>query len=246
VHLTIQDGRNFLLTSDERYDVIRLDPPELHTAGVVNLYTREFFELARDHLADDGLFSIWVNVSYTPEDALRMIMRTAAEVFPHVQVWHGPFFYGWVINGSRTPNPPDLARIARGFQRQEVRADLESIGIDDPFEFLGLFVMEDAAVRAFAGDAPVITDDRTRLDFDVPKAQESAFGVSNHITGSYLQEFTRSHQASRALMQRYCRFKEPVLPHVVNLGRTARVDLARQLRRVSNRGPCARVLAKAR
>src|SRR5207253_2041406 len=51
VQLTIADGRNFLLASHERWDVIRLDPPELHTAGVVSLYTREFYALARDHLA---------------------------------------------------------------------------------------------------------------------------------------------------------------------------------------------------
>jgi hypothetical protein len=46
-------------THPDRYDVIRLDPPELHTAGIVNLYTLEFFELARDHLEPGGIFSIW-------------------------------------------------------------------------------------------------------------------------------------------------------------------------------------------
>ncbi|MEZ4219229.1 MAG: fused MFS/spermidine synthase [Myxococcota bacterium] len=247
VHLTIQDGRNFLLTTDRRFDVIRLDPPELHTAGVVNLYTREFFELARDHLAEGGIFSIWLNVSYTPEESLRMVMRTAAEVFPHVQVWHGPLFYGWVINGSVEPNPPDLRRVRAAFANPKVRADLDSIHVRTPWDFLALFVMEDAAVRAFAGDAPVITDDRTRLDFDVPRARESAYGVSNHITGSYLQEFTRSHEAARELLQRYCRYKEPVLPHLrglAELGVTP-ADAQARLDRALAKGPCARLLARA-
>jgi spermidine synthase len=65
VRLTIADGRNFLLASHDAYDVIRLDPPELHTAGVVNLYTREFYELARAHLRPGGIFSIWVNIVMT-------------------------------------------------------------------------------------------------------------------------------------------------------------------------------------
>jgi len=247
VHLTIQDGRNFLLTTDRRFDVIRLDPPELHTAGVVNLYTREFFELARDRLAEGGVFSIWLNVSYTPEESLRMVLRTAAEVFPHVQVWHGPFFYGWVINGSNEPNPPDLRRIRDAFADPNVRADMASFRIASPFDFLSLFVMEDAAVRAFAGDAPVITDDRTRLDFDVPRARESAFGVSNHITGSYLQEFTRSHEAARELLVRYCRYKESPLPYLRGIeeygidAATAETRLARSL----EKGPCARLLSRA-
>lgn len=42
VHTVIEDGRNFLLATPEIYDVIMLEPPEMFTAGVVNLYTREF------------------------------------------------------------------------------------------------------------------------------------------------------------------------------------------------------------
>src|SRR5438552_17137364 len=99
VRLTIADGRNFLLASHERWDVIRLDPPELHTAGVVNLYTREFYALARDRLAPGGLFSIWVNVVMTPEADLRLLVRTVASVFPQVCVWRGPLRYLCAITG---------------------------------------------------------------------------------------------------------------------------------------------------
>ena len=242
VHLTIQDGRNFLLTSDEKYDVIRLDPPELHTAGVVNLYTREFFTLARDHLEDDGIFSIWVNISYTPEESLRQIMATAAEVFPNVQVWHGPFWYGWVINGSKQPHDPDMRLIRERFADPKIRSDLASFFVKSPLDVLGLWVMADDEVRAFAGHAPVITDDRTRLDFDVPKAQESAFGVSNHITGLFLEEFTRSNKASIELMNRYCRYKEAVLPHVVGIEEAgfSRDELARGLAEKEANSLCKR------
>jgi spermidine synthase len=87
--LVIGDGRNFVLTARQRYDVIRMDPPELHTAGVVNLYTREFFELVRDHLAPGGLFSVWINAVMTPIDDIRVLLRTLSAVFPHVSVWTG-------------------------------------------------------------------------------------------------------------------------------------------------------------
>ncbi len=55
--IVIEDGRNYLLRSEELFDVISLEPPRLQQAAVVNLYTREFYRLARDHLADGGILA---------------------------------------------------------------------------------------------------------------------------------------------------------------------------------------------
>jgi predicted membrane-bound spermidine synthase len=218
VRLQIQDGRNYLLGTRERYDVIRLDPPELHTAGIVNLYTEEFFELAREHLAPGGVFSIWVNIAYTPEPDLRMIVRTAAEIFPHLTIWHSPYLYSWVLNGSVEPRPPDLALLARRFAEAPIRSDLASIGIDDPLELLSYYVMGPAEARAFAGDASVITDDRTRLDYSLPRSVESYFGISNSITNDWLVDLMERRESLVAKSARLCAHKRTVLPHLANPG----------------------------
>jgi hypothetical protein len=214
--LTIQDGRNFLLSTRNRYDVIRLDPPEIHTAGVVNLYTLEFFELAREHLAPGGIFSIWINIAYTPEDAMRRILRTAAEAFPYVSVWHSPYLYSWVINGSVEPRPPDAALLRRHFSDRRVRRDLASIGIHEPTDFLGYFVMAGDEVDAFAGDAVPITDDRTQLDFVLPRSVESFFGISNSVTDDWLVDLMARRESLIAKSARMCAHKRSVLPHLRN------------------------------
>ena len=223
VRLVIDDGRNFLLSADERWDVIRLDPPELHTRGVVNLYTREFLEMARAHLNEGGIFSIWVNVAMTPIDDLRLLVRTIADVFPHVSVWHTPQFYSWVINGSLVPRPPDVSVIASHFEDDAVRADLASIGIYDPLYFLKYFMFAGAEADAFAGEGPVVTDDRTYLDFSVPRSRESYYGIANMNTGNYLVQLMSPGEEESVAAQiflrkvaRALRFKESVLPHVVN------------------------------
>ena len=133
VNMIINDGRNFLLTSNELYDVIRLDPPELHTRGVVNLYTKEFYELARERLAPGGIFSIWINNVMTPEEEIKMLLRTMAQVFPYVSVWHDPMMFSWIINGSMAPHDPDLEVLETAFARPAVAADMTSIGIRDPY-----------------------------------------------------------------------------------------------------------------
>ena len=227
VHLTIADGRNFLLASHDAYDVIRLDPPELHTAGVVNLYTREFYELARDHLRPGGIFSIWVNVVMTPEPDLRALVRTLASVFPHVSVWHGPLRYSWVINGSMAPHGPDLALLLRRFEEPGVRADLVAIGVPDAFTFLAHFVLAGDAVAAFAGESALVTDDRTRLDFTVPRSLDSFFGFANASTGGWLVQLMGPdphHDVGLTLffrkIARMEAYKRPVLPYLVNVGAT--------------------------
>ncbi len=227
VTLVINDGRNFLLASRDHFDVIRLDPPELHTAGVVNLYTREFYQLARDHLAPGGIFSIWVNGVMTPIDGLRMIVATVADVFPHVSVWHGPLAYSWVINGSVEPHDPDLAQLAAKFALPEVRADLASIGIDDPYQFVSHFMFGDDFVEEFTAGAPVVTDDHTRLDFQAPRSEDSFFGIANVNSDYWLIQLIRPGAnedfATRIFLDKVgalSRFKRPVFPHLVNVDAT--------------------------
>jgi spermidine synthase len=223
VRLTIGDGRNFLLASREKYDVIRLDPPELHTAGVVNLYTREFYELARAHLNPGGIFSIWVNNAMTPEADLRMLVRTVTNVFPHVSVWHGPLAYSWVINASVTPHAPDLGRLLGRFADPSVKADMASIGIPDPFVFLTHFVFADDQARAFGGEGPLVVDDHTRLDFTVPRSIESFFGITNFNTDHWLLNFLleggvlRPDSPFARKRERMEALKRSVLPHLVNV-----------------------------
>jgi spermidine synthase len=225
VRLVIADGRNFLLTSSDRYDVIRLDPPELHTAGVVNLYTHEFYVLAREHLAPGGIFSIWVNNVMTPEPELRMLLRTVADVFPQVSVWHDPKMFSWIINGSLEPHDPDLAVLQEHFARPAVQKDLASIGIPDPFHFLNHYVFSGKELLEWAGKGPLVVDDHTRLDFSVPRSRDAFYGMGNLNTDYYLVEFMDEDRATRegvALgifarkVHRLARYKQPVLPVLRN------------------------------
>jgi hypothetical protein len=226
VNMIINDGRNFLLTSNELYDVIRLDPPELHTRGVVNLYTKEFYELARERLAPGGIFSIWINNVMTPEEEIKMLLRTMAQVFPYVSVWHDPMMFSWIINGSMAPHDPDLEVLETAFARPEVAADMTSIGIRDPYEFLNHYVFSDQELIGWAGDGPLVVDDHTRLDFSVPRSRDAFYGLGNFNTDYYLLEFLDEGQSAPenvALrifgekVRRLAAVKESVLPSISNL-----------------------------
>ena len=82
VRLTVEDGRIHLLSTAERYDVVTLEPPEMHTAGVVNLYTREFYELVRRRLRPGAVVCQWLNIRKMEEREFRMLLAAFRAVFP--------------------------------------------------------------------------------------------------------------------------------------------------------------------
>lgn len=107
VHLFADDGRNFLLTHDGGYDVITIDPaPPLHSAGTVNLYTREFFELCKTKLAPAGIVCMWLPPAPMTESL--MIMKTFVNTFPGATLWGGLGFSGfYLIGGHRLLDQTD-------------------------------------------------------------------------------------------------------------------------------------------
>ena len=113
VRLFFRDGRDFLRRSKSVYQVILLNLPEPATAQVNRYYTREFFLLARSHLASDGLLSFSVPSSETaigPE--LRMLLTslraTLIGVFPMVRVVPGNRNIFLASGGPLTLDPGEL------------------------------------------------------------------------------------------------------------------------------------------
>jgi len=182
VNLTIEDGRNFLLTTDRKYDLIHLDPPEIHTAGVVNLYTREFYELCRDHLKPNGILSHWVNVYLLPEKESRMLAGTVQDVFPHTTVWQGPRHYSFNFICSDSELSIDLEGFRRRMAVPAVRQSLAEVHLDDQYDLLSLHLLSEESLRRFVGDVPLVTDDRTRVDFSVPRSIYSGFGFKHFFS----------------------------------------------------------------
>ena len=80
-NLIIQDGRAHLNLTREKYDVIISEPSNPWMAGLATLFTRDFFELARDRLNEDGIFIQFIH-SYEMDWAnFSLVGRTFAQAF---------------------------------------------------------------------------------------------------------------------------------------------------------------------
>src|SRR5207244_9155885 len=87
VHAHIEDGRFFLLTTPRRFDLITAEPPPPKTAGIVNLYTREYFELMRDRLSDRGIASYWLPIYQLSDSDAKAIIGAFCGAFSDCSLW---------------------------------------------------------------------------------------------------------------------------------------------------------------
>lgn len=97
----VKDGRNYLLSSRDKYDVIVVDAsPPVFSAGAVNLYSKEFLELAKTRLSGGGIYALWLPLP-CHEYAALSIIKGFAEVFAHQAVWaHPNMSGGFLVMGS--------------------------------------------------------------------------------------------------------------------------------------------------
>jgi spermidine synthase len=91
--LNVIDGRQFLTHTQNKYDAILMDAYTQGRYGAsipYELVTKEFFQLAKSHLAPDGVLAynvITILQGYNTSDIVASIYRTLKEVFPQVYVF---------------------------------------------------------------------------------------------------------------------------------------------------------------
>jgi spermidine synthase len=163
VAVHIDDGRHHLLTTDRRYDVITAEPPPPMNAGVVNLYTREYYEAARRALKPGGMVVQWLPAVTLTDAEDRAIIGAFIDVFPHASLFYG-YQYQWFLVGSDEPLQIDPVAWSKAVSVPAVRADLESIGVDGVGDLVAAFLADRPTLRAVAGDR-TLTDDRPSLQY---------------------------------------------------------------------------------
>lgn len=88
VSYTLEDGRNLLLINRGRpYDLITVELTAIWFAGATNLYSKEFYELAKAQLEPDGVLQQWVQLHRISPAEIGSAIAAARSVFPHVSFW---------------------------------------------------------------------------------------------------------------------------------------------------------------
>jgi spermidine synthase len=164
VDVRLRDGRQELLRNPQRYDLITLEPPPPSAAGVVNLYSRDFYQLAASRLQKQGLVAQWLPLPTQNIDDSRSLVRSFLDVFPYATLWTSEF-HEMLLVGSLDPIELDAAKISQRFQQDSVRSTLQDVGIGSAAALLATWVTDREGLERFATDAPPVTDDQPRIEY---------------------------------------------------------------------------------
>jgi len=172
LHVTIDDGRNYLLVTPETYDVVSVDTLDPKHAGNGNLYTREFYELSKRVLKPGGIFVQWLPYHQVDNASLKMIARTFQHVYPHATMWLNRFKGYTLLLGTLEPLQIDMARLEAHFRTAAIQRDLAEVHVATPWQFLESFTMREDTLRRYtAGGTDLNTYNYPYVEF---------YGVSWH------------------------------------------------------------------
>ncbi len=159
VRVRVDDGRNFLLLSGERFDVVTADIIQPNHAGAGSLYSREYFTLVREALAPGGLVLQWIG--QRQRSHYELIMRTFHSVFPDTTLW----LNGELMVGTIGPLRLDEAAFVAKLADPETREMLTDVGLGSFDELRGWYTAGPREIAAFVGDGPILTDDRPLVEY---------------------------------------------------------------------------------
>jgi spermidine synthase len=158
VRVHVEDGRFYLQTTRDRFDLITGEPPPPKYAGVVNLYTREYFTLVRDRLSDGGLASYWLPIWLLEVEDGRSIVRAFCEAFADCTLWTGAGL-NWTLVGSRTGvRPVTESGLRRSWADPVVGEELATLGIETPAALGATFLGDSMFLAEWAAGSPPLED----------------------------------------------------------------------------------------
>jgi spermidine synthase len=193
----VGDGRTHLALTREQYDVIVSEPSNPWMAGIASLFTREFFEAAKERLRLGGILCQWAHTYDISTRDLQSIVATFVSVFPDGTLWlvgDGDV----LLIGSNMPVENKLDGIAATWQRPGVSDDLATVGVMSPSHILSLFVAGGSQLIAWSDGAPIQTDNRAALEFSGP---QSVFGLSDADNAELLRDLSHGGTRPRAVAE---------------------------------------------
>lgn len=158
VRVRVDDGRNYLMLTAKRYDVVTADVIHPIYAGSGNLYSAEYFRLIRRVLNPGGMVLQWVAGT---DAEYKIIARTFLSVFPETTVW---------ADGSLLVGMVEPLRLHRGAFERKLRSagsaqGLHDLNVESWDRLLAAFVAGPPELRAFVGEGPILTDDKPLVEY---------------------------------------------------------------------------------
>ena len=180
LHIHLGDAFRVLGRSHEQWDIIISEPSNPWVTGVDLLFSREFYQLTRAHLTDDGMLLQWVQKYAIDPKTFAILMNTVHSEFPNCCLYQGEPGDLLVLASKRPLTVADQERAEKTLAgNPAVRASLAEIGVHSFAELrqrerMGLLLVADQLKSA-----GLETLDRPRVNYLAGRARFIGTGLED-------------------------------------------------------------------
>ena len=169
--IVYDDARHFVLTTNEKFDIITSDPIHPWVKGSATLYSKEYFELVKQHLNPGGVITQWVPLYESDPEVVKSEIATFFDVFPNGTIWGNDISgggYDTVLMGQVDPVKFDVdgmqARLdsPQGAQAAE---SLRQVGFGNIVQLLATYAGQEPELRPWLAGAEINRDGNLRLQY---------------------------------------------------------------------------------
>jgi spermidine synthase len=165
------DARHFVLTTTEKFDIITSDPIHPWVKGSATLYSKEYFELVKQHLNPGGVITQWVPLYESDPETVKSEIATFFDAFPNGTIWGNDISgggYDLVLMGQVDPARIDLDAIQARLDRPQglrVADSLREVGFGSAVQLLGTYAGQEPDLRPWLRGAQINRDGNLRLQY---------------------------------------------------------------------------------
>lgn len=158
IQVHLQDGRHYLATRGEQFDLITGEPPPPNIAGIKSLYSQEYFELMRQRLSDKGIASYWLPIDQLDLSSAKAVLAAFCNAMESCSLWAGSN-YNWIMMGG--PGMQQYATDAtaqRQWDHPQSALSLKISGVETPEQLAATFIADGLQIGEWLGDHPALVD----------------------------------------------------------------------------------------
>jgi predicted membrane-bound spermidine synthase len=162
VQVHIEDGRYFLESTTQHFDLITGEPPPPIMAGVSSLYSREYFQLLHRRLADGGIATYWLPMMNITAGTGKSIIAAFCGAFEDCSLWHGSARNVMLMGTRKARGPVTEQRFRKQFSDPAQHDEFTAVGFDDAAQLGALFIGDAAYLKQLTRSSPPLIDDRPK------------------------------------------------------------------------------------
>jgi len=169
--IIFDDARHYILTSPEKFDIITSDPIHPWVKGSATLYSKEYFELVKQHLNPGGIVTQWVPLYESDAATVKSEIATFFDVFPNGTIWgneNAGGGYDVVLLGQADAATIDLDELEQRLARLDytrVARSLYETGIHSTLGLLATYAGQASDLQPWLSGAEINRDGNLRLQY---------------------------------------------------------------------------------